>query len=367
MAYFRRNQIVTSSTDGRRYRVGPVLGAGGYGEAYRATPVSANDRRRGPDVCLKVTKDQASWHREAYFGQVLSKSPRVISVLDSFPRPMTHRRGGAMTYCLVTELAENGSLIDYVDRLDKPWSEARIRREVVGLLRVLDLLHYAGATHRDITPANVLVTERETLKLGDFGIARHGRFGGAIPASAFNQWFVDTPIALGDRLRWDSREDVWQMGQILGMLVTTDASAPLSTREIKTLDCSDELKGIIRLAIGSRTHRFPDAYEMTEALRYPARLRRGGVRTLRDRVVVFTGRLKAMSQREASALARKAGAKVATSVTWDTHVVVSGSSGQYIAGTKGLKLLEAEALCDRGADIRVIDEAQFLRVVLPSG
>jgi NAD-dependent DNA ligase len=76
---------------------------------------------------------------------------------------------------------------------------------------------------------------------------------------------------------------------------------------------------------------------------------------------VFTGTLS-MTRARAVALARRAGATVATSVTPATTVLVSGKpSKDYGAGSKGRKLLEYERLCAEGYRIRLINEATFLR------
>ena len=55
------------------------------------------------------------------------------------------------------ELAEHGTVADYLKRTGKPWTEARAKREIMALLRVLDQLHGGSATHRDITPFNIFV------------------------------------------------------------------------------------------------------------------------------------------------------------------------------------------------------------------
>src|SRR2546422_9288599 len=54
-----------------------------------------------------------------------------------------------------------------------PQPERLVRREIAGILAVLDALHRGQALHRDLTPFNVFVCEHEQLKLGDFGIATH--------------------------------------------------------------------------------------------------------------------------------------------------------------------------------------------------
>src|SRR5690606_18180348 len=154
-----KGRIVKSPVTERRYRIGKVIGTGGYGKAYRAL-----DLTNRAAVCLKYTFDQLSWHRESYFGELLRRNPRVIQIYDSFP-VMAKSGRGRIRYCLVLELAEHGTVADYLKLTGKPWSEARAKREIMALLRVLDQLHGGSATHRDITPFNIFVCKSGVLKL----------------------------------------------------------------------------------------------------------------------------------------------------------------------------------------------------------
>ena len=52
-----------------------------------------------------------------------------------------------------------------------------------------------------------------------------------------------------------SRDDVYQVGQLIGMLVKGCAIERLRNREIRDLPCSDHLKEIIYRCIGERPGR----------------------------------------------------------------------------------------------------------------
>ena len=83
----------------------------------------------------------------------------------------------------------------------------------------------------------------------------------------------------------------------------------------------------------------------------------------RKKNVVFTGRLWTR-RADAVDLVRHAGARVSKSVSRQTDVLVCGEpSPSYVANSKGMKRIEAETLNQQGANIAIINEAQFRRLV----
>ena len=355
MPIFAKGRVLRSPTTARRYRLGPVLGAGGYGKAYHAV-----DLTKGREVCLKYTFDQLSWQREVYFGELFKGHPRVIQIYDSFPLlPKSGR--GRIRYCLVLELAEHGTLSDYQERTGKPWSEERAVREIKGLLRVLDQLHGGSATHRDITPYNIFVTNPGVLKLGDFGIARHELAGHPLKPEAFNPDYVTRGIIDAEHRAWEPVDDVFQMGQLLAMLVLGKHREKVTVTSLKKKRISPALKAIIKRAIGPRSQRYRDAWEMLLALREGPPLAPSPLESLRGRTLVFTG-LLSIPRAEAEALAAAAGAKISRRVSRSLDVLVRGKRMRRGEGSRTEAVLRAQRLVRQGHPIRTIDEATFLRL-----
>ncbi len=366
MQVLKLNQVVRSPVSGIKYKIGEVLGAGGFGRAYRAWELG---RRGQPvdDVCLKTTLDQSSWHRESYFGELLSRSSRAIQTLDSFPIVTNKSRGSGFMYCLVLELADGGTVADYLERTGKPWSSARARREIAALLKVLDELHGASATHRDITPMNIFVCGKGTLKLGDFGIARHELAGKPMTVEAFNPAFVTQGFIAEQHRHWLAVDDVYQMGQLLAMLLRGDADTIVDAKMVKAIGCDDDLKAIIKRAIGPRNRRYADAYEMLQAIEGNLQTSTAKIRSLKGKTLVFTGVLS-LKRFDAELLAIQAGATVAKDITRSTDVVVQGGrSPRYKSGHKGTKLQQAQARIKKGQKIQIIGETEFRRLTRPKG
>ncbi len=355
-------QTVASPETGLEYRVERLLGAGGFGQVYLA-------RRLGRSsvvparLCIKVSARIDTWLREAYFGQLLDGHPRAIQVFDAFPLV---RSDGRLLYCLALEHARHGDLRAFLYRTGQGWHERTARREIAGILQVLGKLHRGQVLHRDLTPMNVFVCEGKSLKLGDFGLVRQQSDRRGATADALNPMMAPSDIVAGSVPKWQARDDVYQVGQLLGMLVRGDARARIRTGQIRLLPCSDQLKEVVYRCIGERRKRYETADELIEALRTPpASLRAGRLRTLEGVHLAFTGILS-RPRREAQAAARRAGAKVHGGPSARTTVVVRGRPNPRQAAGRdaGLKLMEIKRLRAKGQRITLLDEKQFWRLVL---
>lgn len=344
------------------YEIGEVIGRGGFGVAHRAVRRHVLTGATSPCVVKFIDAAAIStWHREAYFGELLKGVPHVIQVLESF----VHIAGGRARHVLVTELAENGSLTSYLNE-HGAFSERRARTQVLGIARAMELLHRMHAVHRDLTPNNIFVMGDLTLKLADFGIARHIAYGRGVENDAQNPAFVTEVMRVGGLRLWKRQQDVYQLGQLLAMLLSGNPKRHAS-RDVAQLACSDHMKAIIQRSIGPESGRYPTAAEFVKALSSkPERLRFQRIRSLAGATVVFTGTLS-IARAAARTLAKRAGATVASNVTSSTSVVVFGRpSKAYGAGSKGRKLLELERLRAAGHRIRLINEATFLRLTRPT-
>jgi len=240
-----------------------------------------------------------------------------------------------------------------------------VRREIAGILEVLGKLHRGQMLHRDLTPMNVFVCEGRCLKLGDFGIVRQQSDRRGITARTMNTLTAPSEILAGAAPKWQARDDVFQVGQLVGMLVRGDAGTRIRTQDVRRLPCSDHLKEIVHRCIGERRKRYDSAQELIDALRHrPQPLRTGAVRSLKGVHLAFTGILE-RPRKDATRLARRAGAIVHGGPSAQTTVVVRGRpNAQQAAGRDGgLKLMEIKRLREKGHRITLLNEGQFWRLV----
>src|SRR5262249_53264387 len=143
-------------------------------------------------------------------------------------------------------------------------------------------------------------------------------------ARTMNAMTAPSEFLAGAIPKWQARDDVYQVGQLLGMLVKGDAESRLGTRGVRPLPGSDHLKGALPPCLGERRKRTEGPNELIEALRHPpAALRTGQVRSLKGVHLAFTGILS-KPRLQAARAAKRAGAIVHGAPSSQTTVVVRG-------------------------------------------
>lgn len=162
MAPFREGMRVRG-----RFRLLASIGAGGMSQVWRA-----RDEVLGREVALKLLAapgdtrpaPRSATVREARLAAGLSH-PNLTQVYDCGEAMLPD---GTQVPFLVMELVDGENLADRLAAGPLPWPEAaRIGAEVA---RALATAHQAEVVHRDVKPANVVLTPAGA-KLLDFGIA----------------------------------------------------------------------------------------------------------------------------------------------------------------------------------------------------
>jgi serine/threonine protein kinase len=347
-----------SCETGITYHLDQLIGKGGFGEVYLATPTPAHTLPA--KVCVKISDRMSAWLREAYFAELLAREPRALRVFDRF----AIADGTDMRYCLTMEYAEHGDLGAWLGKKG-PQTERFVRRELAAILRALNALHKGQALHRDLTPFNVFVCADEQLKLGDFGIATHQLSRRGVTADAFNAFNAPTEIAWGKVRRWQQRDDIYQIGLLATMLLRGEIRSAMRSKDVRGLPCSDHLKEVIFRCLGSRGKRYEAAAELIAALRQKvAQPKLGRVKSLTGLHVAFTGFLT-RPRSQAVLAAKRAGAIVQSKPGQLTDVLVRGRPNvlQVAGSDGGTKLMEVRRLAAMGHSVRVIGDKQFWNLV----
>lgn len=94
------------------------------------------------------------------------RSPHLIHLVDAW------EQNGHLF--IQSELCENGNLSFFLEEFGKiheVLDEIRVWKIFMEISRGLQFLHQRNVIHLDLKPANIFITERGHLKIGDFGLA----------------------------------------------------------------------------------------------------------------------------------------------------------------------------------------------------
>ena len=261
-----------------RYELRQVIGEGGMATVFRAY-----DLRLERDVALKLFRHEAfspavarrmlkRFDREAKSLARLSH-PNIVEVLDygsfedSLFLVMKYFSGGTLK-----EKAEN--------RLTYP----QAAHLLAPVARALDYAHREGIIHRDVKPANILLTKDGDPMLSDFGIAKILDDNNSVSLTATNVG-VGTPEYMAPE-QWVNkvtpRSDIYALGIIFYELVTgakpyaadtpagvaiKQATEPIPDPRRFILELPDQVVAIILKALARRPEdRFENMAEFAIAL-----------------------------------------------------------------------------------------------------
>jgi eukaryotic-like serine/threonine-protein kinase len=208
------------------YEVTALLGVGGMGEVYRA-----RDTRLDRTVAIKVlpsvvTGDpdvRSRFEREARAVAALDH-PHICGIYDVGSVDGTH-------YLVMPHL-DGQTLAARLEKGSLPLDQAL--KIAVEIADALDKAHRLGITHRDVKPANIMLTKTGS-KLLDFGLAKLKAPTGPISMSGMTRLATVTPqTATGSILgtihymapeqvegrETDARSDIWALGVVLYEMTT---------------------------------------------------------------------------------------------------------------------------------------------------
>ena len=144
-----------------KYQILSNLGSGGFGTVFLAKDIWIDKK-----VAIKVP------HRQSGDEGELLQEPRLLAALDhpNIVSILTAERVDGVFY-IVMEYVKGESLEAVLDR-EKALPLPHAINYVVQILRGVEHAHDATILHRDLRPANVLISESGTVKVADFGTSR---------------------------------------------------------------------------------------------------------------------------------------------------------------------------------------------------
>lgn len=265
-----------------RYQIIREVGRGTMGIVYEAF-----DPKLERTVALKTVQVmpdspeslefEARFLREAKAAGRLSH-PNIVTVYDA-----GEEHGTAY---IALEFLEGKSLREVIDR-GTQFTVEEIAAYALQMAEGLDYAHHAGIVHRDVKPANIVISSRGQIKISDFGVAQ-------LPSGDLTQagTILGTPKYMSPEQiqgkRLDGRSDLFSLGVILYELLTGKhpfTGDGLATIMYKILheqpvdpalgnpDCPPGMRQIIaRCLAKDKEERYPKAADVAADLRQMAEI-----------------------------------------------------------------------------------------------
>ena len=236
-------EVEVESPDlGGRYRLGDVLGEGGFGTVYRAEQIEPVRR----EVAVKILKPGMA------AGQVLARfeaerqalammeHPNIAGILDA------GESADGRPY-FVMELVDGPPITEHCAERDLSLDERLLLFQ-----KVTDAVahaHQKGIIHRDLKPSNILVSKTGEPSVIDFGVAKalaepltdrtlYTKVHQAIGTPAYM-----SPEQCGGRAgEVDTRSDVYALGAVLYELLA--GRPPFTTDELGSLSYAEMVEVI---------------------------------------------------------------------------------------------------------------------------
>src|SRR5687768_11415138 len=201
-----------------------VAGRGGMGVVYRA-------RQQEPDWLVALKLIAAEYAADQAFRARFRRESSIAAQLEHPNVIPVHAVGEADGVVYIVMRFVQGTDLRAVLAQEGRLEPRRAAAIVDAVGQALDAAHARGLVHRDVKPANVLISmagAREHVYLSDFGLSRHiegsqgltgeGAFLGTID-------YVAPEQARGARV--DARTDVYSLGCVLFQALTGTVPFPL--------------------------------------------------------------------------------------------------------------------------------------------
>jgi serine/threonine protein kinase len=200
------------------------IGTGGMGSVYAAFDHDLCDIVAIKTLISDYNDDEMAINRLKREASLYSQisHPNIVSYIESGTEGDTHY--------ITLEYVRGKSLADIIDyHRDEVLTFDRIINIVADVARGLERVHELGILHRDIKPSNIILTQDDTVKLLDFGIAL-AEDGMELTATGMvvGTFVYSSPEQNQGRIL-DERSDLYSLGCVFFEMLTGQRALPCNS------------------------------------------------------------------------------------------------------------------------------------------
>lgn len=260
-----------------RYHIIEPLGQGGMASVFRAY-----DTLLERDVAIKVIRPDVDQNTGEAFLRRFQREARALAQLDHpfILKVLDYGEQDGLPY-LVMPFVHGGTLKHRMERA-MPYPQAAALLSPIA--RALDYAHHQKIIHRDVKPANILISQSGAPLLSDFGIAKMLEPGANTQLTATGMG-IGTPDYMAPE-QWMGNSgpgtDIYSLGVVFYEMVTghrpysadTPAAVllkhlhdPLPRPKIYIPNLPDAVEQVLFKALAKESeHRFSDMAEFADVL-----------------------------------------------------------------------------------------------------
>ncbi|CAD8137081.1 unnamed protein product [Paramecium octaurelia] len=248
------------------YEILEQIGKGAFGSVYLC-------RLGGNFYAIKQINDvETLQYREVQIHLELNH-PNIVKLYECFIYEHS--------LCLVIEYIKGMNvqeLIKLMNEKNQQIEEENVWKILIDLLSVLRYLHFdKNIVHRDLNPANIMVDSSYSIKICDFGLAKH--FQEDIINNSFVGTLIYTCPQIVENKAYSEKADVWALGCVLYEMLQQkpafqSANPLMLAKKIVQLEYepinqgiySNELINIVQLCLQKEEDKRPSVNELLEMI-----------------------------------------------------------------------------------------------------
>jgi serine/threonine protein kinase len=198
-----------------RYHIIEPLGQGGMASVFKAY-----DTNLERHVAIKIIRTDIDGGTDSEFLKRFQREAKSLAQLDHpfILKVLDYGEEGGVPY-LVMPYLEGGTL---KEKMGKPMPYGECAVLLAPIARALEYAHKRNIIHRDVKPANILISQSGAPILSDFGIAKILSQSGSTQLTGAGVG-IGTPDYMAPE-QWtgtaDPRTDIYSLGVVLYQMVT---------------------------------------------------------------------------------------------------------------------------------------------------